>query len=195
MALWTLEANWSFTLLRDGDLVAYGEIIEDEVEGDVELQHLLVAPAARRAGVGQALVSRLCAFLAASRPYRGVWLRAGRQNGAMQCCARAVGFVDVAEMSGPRFLWLKKSLMILSDRSIKESIAAGRITVTPYDESLVQPASIDIRLDGRFLVFRNYKYSCIDPKAPAAGPDGTGLRGGRRAVHRPPRRIHPGQYR
>ncbi len=55
--------------------------------------------------------------------------------------------------------------MILSDRSIKESIASGRIVITPYEESLVQPASIDIRLDGRFLVFRNYKYSCIDPKA------------------------------
>ena len=56
--------------------------------------------------------------------------------------------------------------MILSDRSIKESVASGRIIITPYDEALVQPASVDIRLDGRFLVFRNYKYSCIDPKAP-----------------------------
>ena len=55
--------------------------------------------------------------------------------------------------------------MILSDHSIKEGIAAGRIVITPYDESLVQPASIDVRLDGRFRVFRNYKYSCIDPKA------------------------------
>ncbi len=55
--------------------------------------------------------------------------------------------------------------MILSDHSIKESIADRRIVITPYDESLVQPASIDIRLDGRFRVFRNYKYSCIDPKA------------------------------
>ena len=55
--------------------------------------------------------------------------------------------------------------MILSDRSIKEGITQGRIVITPYDESLVQPASIDIRLDGRFRVFRNYKYSCIDPKA------------------------------
>ena len=54
--------------------------------------------------------------------------------------------------------------MILSDRSIKESIAAGRISITPYDETLVQPASIDIRLDTRFRVFRNYKYSCIDPR-------------------------------
>ncbi len=55
--------------------------------------------------------------------------------------------------------------MILSDHSIKEGIAQGRIVMTPYDETLVQPASIDIRLDGRFRVFRNYKYSCIDPKA------------------------------
>ena len=110
VVFWSLEANWAFTLFRDGTPVAYGEIVEDEVEGDVELQHLLVAPRARRSGVGQALVSRLCAFLAASRPYPEVWLRAGRQNGAMQCCAHAAGFADVAEMSGPRFLWLKKSL-------------------------------------------------------------------------------------
>ncbi len=55
--------------------------------------------------------------------------------------------------------------MILSDRSIKDSIVQGRIVMMPYDESLVQPASIDVRLDGRFRVFRNYKYSCIDPKA------------------------------
>lgn len=56
--------------------------------------------------------------------------------------------------------------MILSDRSIKEGIAGGRISVTPYDESLIQPASIDIRLDTRFRVFRNYKYSYIDPRMP-----------------------------
>ena len=56
--------------------------------------------------------------------------------------------------------------MILSDRSIKESIESGRIVITPYAEALVQPASVDVRLDGRFLVFRNYKYSCIDPKDP-----------------------------
>lgn len=55
--------------------------------------------------------------------------------------------------------------MILSDRSIKEGIAAGRIAITPYDEAMVQPASYDIRLDTRFRVFRNYKYASIDPRA------------------------------
>ena len=63
--------------------------------------------------------------------------------------------------------------MILSDISIKNGIREGRISVSPYDEHLVQPASIDIRLDARFLVFRNYKYSCIDPKSPQ--PDLTEL--------------------
>lgn len=54
--------------------------------------------------------------------------------------------------------------MILSDRTIKESISAGRIKITPYDALSVQPASIDIRLDNRFRVFRNYRYTSIDPK-------------------------------
>ena len=110
VSLWSLEAHWAFTLRRDGHPVAYGEVAEDEVEGDVELLHLLVAPHARRGGVGRRLIVRLCAFLAESRPYPEVWLRAGRQNGAMQSCARAAGFVDIPQMSGPRFLWLKRPL-------------------------------------------------------------------------------------
>ncbi len=56
--------------------------------------------------------------------------------------------------------------MILSDKSIKEGVAQGRIVIAPYDKELVQPASIDIRLAAQFRVFRNYRYSCIDPKAP-----------------------------
>jgi dCTP deaminase len=56
--------------------------------------------------------------------------------------------------------------MILSDRTIKDSIADGRISIVPFDETMVQPASIDIRLDTRFRVFRNYKYSSIDPRMP-----------------------------
>ena len=41
VAAWTFEADYVFTLRRDGDLVAYGEIMEDVVENDVEVQHLL----------------------------------------------------------------------------------------------------------------------------------------------------------
>lgn len=107
---WALETNFAFTLRRDGDLAAYGEIVEDEVEKDVEIQHLLVAPDMRRQGVGQAMLSRLVAFLAASRPYAVVWMRVGRDNQPAQSCARTVGFEVDSAMSGPRYLWMKKSL-------------------------------------------------------------------------------------
>lgn len=110
VAAWVFEANFAFTLRRDGDLVAYGEILEDEVAGDVEIQHVLVAPDVRNLGIGKALISRLCAFLAVSRPYPEVWLRAGRDNEPAARCARALGFAEVPAMSGERFLWLKKAL-------------------------------------------------------------------------------------
>lgn len=57
--------------------------------------------------------------------------------------------------------------MILSDRSIKEAIAAGRLGIEPFDPSLVQPSSVDVRLDARFLVFRNTKRPFIDTKQPS----------------------------
>jgi len=110
VAAWTYEADFAFTLRRDGDLAAYAEIVEDVVEQDVEIQHLLVAPDLRSAGVGRAFLSRLCAFPAATRPYPEVWLRVGRDNAPAAACARAVGFEDVPAMSGPRFRWLKKKL-------------------------------------------------------------------------------------
>ena len=115
IAAWTYEADFAFTLRRDGDIAAYGEIVEDVVEQDVEIQHLLVAPDLRGAGVGQALLSRLCAFLAAARPYPEVWLRVGRDQAAAAACARAVGFEDSEGLSGPRYRWLKKNLRITPD--------------------------------------------------------------------------------
>ena len=57
--------------------------------------------------------------------------------------------------------------MILSDRSIKEAVASGRLGIDPYDPTLVQPSSIDVRLDNKFLVFRNTKRAFIDVKQPA----------------------------
>lgn len=110
VAAWTYESDFAFTLRRDGDLAAYAEIVEDTVEGDVEIQHLLVAPDLRAAGVGRAFLLRLCLFLAADRPYPEVWLRVGRDNVPAAACARAAGFEDVPNMSGPRFRWLRKSL-------------------------------------------------------------------------------------
>jgi len=57
--------------------------------------------------------------------------------------------------------------VILSDRSIKEAIASGRLGIDPFDPALVQPSSIDVRLDSKFLVFRNTKRAFIDVKQPA----------------------------
>jgi dCTP deaminase len=57
--------------------------------------------------------------------------------------------------------------MILSDRTIREKIEAGEIGIDPYDPSLIQPSSIDVRLGSKFLVFRNTKRAYIDPRQPA----------------------------
>lgn len=57
--------------------------------------------------------------------------------------------------------------MILSDHSIRDLIRCGRLKLEPYDERLVQPASVDVRLDRKFLVFRNTKRAFIDVKQPA----------------------------
>ncbi len=54
--------------------------------------------------------------------------------------------------------------MILSDRTIREEIAAGRIVVDPFDESSLQPSSIDLRVDRYFRVFRNHSERVIDVK-------------------------------
>ena len=54
--------------------------------------------------------------------------------------------------------------MILSDRSIREALAAGRIVVDPLDESCLQPSSIDVKVSNLFRVFRNHSASVIDVK-------------------------------
>lgn len=53
--------------------------------------------------------------------------------------------------------------MLLSDRDIVAEIASGRVAVQPYDRELVQPSSIDVRLDRFFRVFNNSRYTHIDP--------------------------------
>lgn len=55
--------------------------------------------------------------------------------------------------------------MLLSDRDIKAEIGAGRIVLDPWDAEMLQPSSIDIRLDKYFRVFDNHKYPDIDPAA------------------------------
>jgi dCTP deaminase len=54
--------------------------------------------------------------------------------------------------------------MILSDRTIRDELEAGRIVIEPLGEGAVQPSSVDLRLERSFLVFRNYTRSIIDVK-------------------------------
>ena len=56
--------------------------------------------------------------------------------------------------------------MVLSDRTILRLLAAGRIEIDPYDETLLQPSSVDVRVDRYFRVFHNARYPFIDVKQP-----------------------------
>src|SRR5688500_19314188 len=53
--------------------------------------------------------------------------------------------------------------MILSDGTIRKLLAEGRIRIDPLEESFIQPASVDVRLDSTFLAFRRHTTSDIDP--------------------------------
>ena len=53
--------------------------------------------------------------------------------------------------------------MLLSDRDIKAEIGSGRVKLDPYAPELIQPSSIDVRLDRFFRVFENHRYPHIDP--------------------------------
>ena len=54
--------------------------------------------------------------------------------------------------------------MVLSDRSIREALAAGRIVIDPLNEADIQPSSVDLRIDNAFRVFRNHTRGIIDVK-------------------------------
>jgi len=79
--------------------------------------------------------------------------------------------------------------MVLSDHSIREEIAAGRIVIEPFDDEMVQPCSIDVTVGDSFRVFRTSRYPYIDVKQPME--DLTEL------VHVAPDEpfiLHPGEF-
>ncbi len=53
--------------------------------------------------------------------------------------------------------------MLLSDRDIRAELTDGRIALDPYEPQMIQPSSIDVRLDRFFRLFDNNKYAFIDP--------------------------------
>ena len=54
--------------------------------------------------------------------------------------------------------------MLLSDHDIRDAIDSGHLGIEPFDAELIQPSSIDVRIDKFFRVFNNSKYTHIDPK-------------------------------
>jgi dCTP deaminase len=53
--------------------------------------------------------------------------------------------------------------VLLSDRDIRAELDSGRVVLDPYDAAMVQPSSVDVRLDRYFRLFDNHKYPVIDP--------------------------------
>lgn len=79
--------------------------------------------------------------------------------------------------------------VLLSDRDIRHAIESERLVIDPLDAALIQPSSIDVRLDSLFRVFNNQRYTHIDPKLEQ--PDLTTL------VEVPadePFVLHPGEF-
>ena len=79
--------------------------------------------------------------------------------------------------------------MLLSDRDLRAELHAGRVGLEPYDEGMIQPSSVDVRLDRYFRVFENHLYPHIDPAEEQAdltrlvetGPDEAFI-------------LHPGEF-
>ncbi|CAB4908647.1 unannotated protein [freshwater metagenome] len=79
--------------------------------------------------------------------------------------------------------------MLLSDRDLRAELHAGRVGLDPYDEEMIQPSSVDVRLDRYFRVFENHLYPHIDPAEEQAdltrlvetGPDEAFI-------------LHPGEF-
>ena len=79
--------------------------------------------------------------------------------------------------------------MLLSDRDLRAEIEAGRVALEPYDPAMIQPSSVDVRLDRLFRTFENHRYPHIDPSVEQ--PDLT------RLVETSPDEpfvLHPGEF-
>ncbi|HUQ57552.1 dCTP deaminase [Lentzea sp.] len=53
--------------------------------------------------------------------------------------------------------------MLLSDQDLRKEVESGRLVLDPFDVEMLQPSSIDVRLDRFFRVFNNTRYTHIDP--------------------------------
>lgn len=81
------------------------------------------------------------------------------------------------------------AFVLLSDRDLRAEIESGRIKIDPWDPEMLQPSSIDVRLDRYFRVFENHRYPHIDPAVEQ--PDLTRLV---EPVGDEPFILHPGEF-
>ncbi|HEU4540689.1 MAG TPA: dCTP deaminase [Jiangellaceae bacterium] len=79
--------------------------------------------------------------------------------------------------------------MLMSDRDIRAAIDSKRVVLEPFDADMVQPSSIDVRLDRYFRVFENHRYPHIDPAEDQ--PDLTRLV---EPAGQEPFVLHPGEF-
>ena len=79
--------------------------------------------------------------------------------------------------------------MLLSDKDIRAEIDAGRVRLDPFEPDMVQPSSVDVRLDRYFRVFENHRYPHIDPAVEQ--PDLTRLI---ESTSQEPFILHPGEF-
>jgi len=85
--------------------------------------------------------------------------------------------------------------MILSDTTLREQIAAGRIVIEPLDESLIQPSSIDVRISNLFRVFRNHTAGVIDVKKDMTGlTELVEMPANEDGIGDEPFMLHPGEF-
>jgi dCTP deaminase len=78
---------------------------------------------------------------------------------------------------------------VLSDGTIKRLVDEGRIRIEPWEPSLVQPASVDLRLGASFRVFHNHRIAAIDLRDPPTNlTERVAVEPGSSFV------IHPGEF-
>jgi dCTP deaminase len=78
---------------------------------------------------------------------------------------------------------------VLSDGDLRRALVAGEISIVPFDDADIQPASIDLHLDKSFRVFRNNRYGFIDPSV-----DQPGLTELEIVEGAEPFMLHPGEF-
>ena len=93
---------------------------------------------------------------------RGIRGRGFRARRSLQSAASPPRRCAASSLASPPY----DKAVVLSDGAIRRLIEAGRIGIDPYDSTLLQPSSLDVRVDRLFRVFRNSRYPFIDVREP-----------------------------